>query len=51
MRPPSYWLAVDLPPEKYELVSWGYYSQYMEKHVLYVKNMFQTTNQIMFAGL
>jgi len=29
------------PPEKYEFVSWDYYSQYMEK----IKAMFQTTNQ------
>ena len=29
------------PSEKYEFVSWDYYSQYMEK----IKAMFQTTNQ------
>jgi len=28
------------PSEKYEFVSWGYYSQYMEKY-----KMIQTTNQ------
>jgi len=34
---PGWWL--NYPSEKYEFVSWGYYSQYMEK-------MFQTTNQL-----
>ena len=29
------------PSEKYEFVSWDYYSQYMEK-----KKLFQTTNQL-----
>ena len=29
------------PSEKYEFVSWGYYSQDMEKY-----KMFQTTNQV-----
>ena len=29
------------PSEKYEFVSWDYYSQYLEK-----SKMFQTTNQI-----
>jgi len=28
--------------EKYEFISWEYYSQYMEKY-----KMFQTTNQLM----
>jgi hypothetical protein len=32
------------PSEKYEFVSWEYYSQYMEKMEKY--NMFQTTNQV-----
>ena len=28
----QYWLVVEpYPPEEYEFVSWGYYSQYMEK--------------------
>jgi hypothetical protein len=36
----GWWLTY--PSEKYEFVSWDYYSQYMEK-----KNMFQNTNQIL----
>ena len=36
-----YWLVVSTPLKNI-LVSWGYYSQYMEKHI-----MFQTTNQDM----
>ena len=35
------WLVVEpYPSEKYEFVSWAYYSQYMDK-----QKMFQTTNQ------
>ena len=30
------------PSEKYEFVSWGYYSQYVESHKI---PWFQTTNQ------
>ena len=37
------WLTY--PSEKYDFVSWGYYSQYMEK-----EKLFQTTNQLGFFG-
>ena len=32
------WLVVIYPSEKYEFVSWGYYSQYMESHKGHVPN-------------
>ena len=35
------WLVVDYPSEKYEFVSWDYYSQYGKS-----LNIFQTTNQM-----
>ena len=35
-RVPGWWLTY--PSEKYEFVSWGYYSQYMESHKIHVSN-------------
>ena len=38
---PGWWYTY--PSEKYDFVSWDYYSLYI--YIIYEKNMFQTTNQ------
>ena len=39
------WLVVSAnPSEKYEFVSWDYYSEYMESHNFYVPNHQLDTN-------